>query len=63
VARIGYANLLLKLQWVSEVRELLTARVTRLQTRDDWIAFHVYAMSFVREGKANWGSDNNFLPN
>ncbi len=53
MARTGYANLLLKLQRFSEARELLTAQVARLQTRDDWIGFHVYAMSFVREGDWN----------
>ena len=51
VARTGYANLLLKLQRFEEARQLLSAQIARLQTRDDWINFHVYAMSFVREGK------------
>jgi len=51
VARTGYANLLLKLQRFEEARQLLSAQIARLQTRDDWIGFHVYAMSFVRERK------------
>ncbi|HZG54171.1 MAG TPA: tetratricopeptide repeat protein [Pyrinomonadaceae bacterium] len=49
VARNGYASVLMLMNRFSEVPALLPG--TRLSSKEDWIAYHIVAMSYLRSGE------------
>jgi len=51
VARNGYANTLVAHQEYAKAREYLPQQAKELRTPDDWIGFHIFAMSYLREGE------------
>jgi len=49
VARNGRANILMLVDRIDEARALLTTE--RLESRQDWIGYHVLAMSYLKTGE------------
>jgi tetratricopeptide (TPR) repeat protein len=51
VARTGYASVLMLMNKFEEVRALLSR--TQFSSKDDWIDYHIIAMSYLKSGDAD----------
>jgi predicted Zn-dependent protease len=53
VTKSAYAHLLTECGRLHEADEILLKSINRLQTHDDWINLHIYAMGRLRDGRVD----------